>query len=126
MGYDKNSYSHWIRNIDAINQHIVNTWDYHWFLSLSTQNQMCIFPCINLVANIGFGKEATHCTGTVVEKYTLTGKLDFPLRHPQYVLPNYEFEKIYQHIMIPKTSVLKRLIPPQIKRFIKKYLLSNK
>jgi hypothetical protein len=125
MGYDKHSYNHWIGNIDAINRHRVNTWDYHWFLSLSTQNQMCIFPRVNLVANIGFGNDATHCTGTVAEKYTRIEKLNFPLSHPQYVLPNYEFEKMYQNGMIPKITIWKKFIPSQIKQFIKKYLISN-
>jgi hypothetical protein len=123
MGYDKYSYNHWIENINAINQHRVNTWDYHWFLSLSSQNQMCIFPHVNLVSNIGFGEDATHCTGTLSERYVHTGNLDFPLRHPQYVLPNYEFEKMYQHVIIPNVSILKRLVPAKIKRFIKNYLL---
>jgi hypothetical protein len=123
MGYDKYSYNHWVGRINAINQNKVNTWDYHWFLSLSSQNQMCIFPRVNLVSNIGFGKDATHCTGTFIKSYVRTDNLNFPLRHPQYILPNYEFEKMYQHVMIPKNSMLKRFIPAKIKRFIKKYLL---
>ncbi|MDR1895704.1 MAG: hemolysin hemolytic protein [Prevotellaceae bacterium] len=125
MGYDKNSYNHWKRNIDAINHQYVNTWDYHWFLSLSAQNQMCIFPRVNLVSNIGFGEDATHCVNDAPERYTRTGKLDFPLCHPQYILPNYEFEKMYQQVMIPKPSGLKRFIPAKIKHLIK-ILLKNR
>jgi hypothetical protein len=36
------------------------TWDYQWSLQLWHMQAYCITPAVNLVSNIGFGKEAMH------------------------------------------------------------------
>jgi hypothetical protein len=125
MGYSKNSYEEWINNILDIQQGLVNTWDYHWFLSLSAQNQLCIFPRVNLVANIGFGQESTHCKGSVPDIYTVVNEIDFPLCHPKYMLPNYEFENLYQRVKISQKTLIKRIMPNRVKRVMKLILRTN-
>jgi hypothetical protein len=119
MGYNSKSYRHWANNIQAIRQRLVNTWDYHWFLSLSAQNQLCIFPRVNLAANIGFGEESTHCKGSASDRYTVLNEIAFPLSHPTYILPTYEFENMYQKLMIPKQSLIGKIMPKKVKRLIK-------
>ncbi|AGA66977.1 glyocosyltransferase [Brachyspira pilosicoli] len=37
-------------------------WDYQWSFSILANDGLCICPNINLVSNIGFGKDATHCS----------------------------------------------------------------
>jgi hypothetical protein len=39
----------------------IDTWDYQWFYIIILNNGLSICPNKNLVKNIGFGKEATHC-----------------------------------------------------------------
>jgi len=39
-----------------------NAWDYQLMCAIWNQNGLCINPNVNLVANIGFGKGATHTT----------------------------------------------------------------
>jgi hypothetical protein len=119
MGYNRLCYTYWLNVIESIRQHRVNTWDYQWFISLGTQNQLCIFPCVNLVSNIGFGIDATHCFGETPERFLYRDEIKFPLFHPLYILPNYEFEKIFQSVMLPGFSKLKKIIPRNIKKLIK-------
>ena len=39
----------------------VSSWDYPWLYSAWTQNALTILPATNLVSNIGFSSEGTHC-----------------------------------------------------------------
>lgn len=126
MGYDKNkTFASWLRKIENVRTNRVSAWDYQWFLALSSQNQLCIFPAKNLVANIGFGDNATHCKWDapteVVNKYAI----DFPLIHPKYFVPELGYEKNYEMWIVKKKRVLNKIIPlsirKQLKRVIKRF-----
>ena len=109
MGYgSKESKEYWEGAVFSVVTNKVNTWDYQWFITLGSQNQLCIFPNSNLVANIGFGADATHCLGDAPDRYTHMGRLDQPLKHPKYVVPNYDFEKYYESILMP--TLYKKII----------------
>jgi hypothetical protein len=80
----------------------IDTWDYQFQVMCFTQSQYCIMPNVNLVSNIGFGKEATHTTSSPNNPMAnmQTQPMDFPLRHPPFTLHNFEAdaftrEKIY-------------------------------
>jgi|CXWL01.1.fsa_nt_gi hypothetical protein len=122
MGHSRKSIKHWEHNIDCINKRSVSAWDYQWFLSLSAQNQLGIFPSTNLVANIGFGEDATHCSGDAPEKLTQTSPMGFPLRHPQYILPNIDFDTKYEHENVYVGAILNKIVPTPIKSLIKFFL----
>lgn len=122
MGYSKKSILHWQNNIESIKTNSVNAWDYQWFLSLSTQNQLCIFPSTNLVSNIGFGEDATHTFGFAPKKYTKQEEIQFPLNHPKYILPLEEFEKIYESTNVHKPQFWKKYIPKIVKNRIKRIM----
>lgn len=38
----------------------IDTWDYQWLYTIWKRNGVSITPNINLISNIGFGKDATH------------------------------------------------------------------
>ncbi|MBF9020230.1 hypothetical protein HKCCA1058_05905 [Rhodobacterales bacterium HKCCA1058] len=38
----------------------IDTWDYQWAFSRALNGQMCIFPKVSLIQNIGFSDDATH------------------------------------------------------------------
>jgi hypothetical protein len=75
---------------DAIsNRNGVNTWDTQWLLTLRSQNQLSIYPAINLVTNIGLGDPNAVHTAKKNNKYSIPANtISFPLQHPQYVLRN--------------------------------------
>jgi len=122
MGYTYGSILHWKNNIKMVRTGRVNTWDYHWFLSLSSQNQLCIFPAINLVSNVGFGDEATHTFGKAPEKYIFQKELTFPVHHPVYILPSYDFEEQFEKSNIKMPSKIRKVIPVFVKNIAKKIL----
>ena len=126
MGHSSKTVKHWEYNIDCLNKKSVNAWDYQWFLSLSAQNQLGIFPAINLVANIGFGEDATHCIDSAPIKFTETKPMIFPLRHPQYILPNIDFDIHYENENIYVSTILNKIVPNSIKTFIKFFLMRIK
>ena len=46
---------------------------------------------MNLVSNIGFGEDATH-TNDMSETHVMAYSLQFPLRHPQCIMPDIKFD----------------------------------
>jgi hypothetical protein len=74
----------------------INTWDIQYLYMLRVQNQLSIYPAVNLVTNIGLhSPNATHTTSKkAMKSYILSQNIDFPLKHPQYVLPNWRIDGI--------------------------------
>jgi len=120
MGYsNKKTFASWLRKIEDVNTNRVNTWDYQWFLALSSQSQLCIFPAKNLVANIGFGGDATHCVGDASSEYSSMHSIEFPLRHPKYFVPELGYEKNYEMWIVKKKRVITKIIPPSVRKQLK-------
>ncbi len=79
----------------------IDTWDYQFAMNLWVQQKICISPAVNLVENIGFGKNATH-----TERKTLISRLSQKndlkhIIHPKKIELNLnneekEFKKIFQ------------------------------
>jgi len=67
------------------NRNNINTWDTQYWFSLRLQNQLSVYPAVNLVTNIGVGDlNATHTSKKI--KVPIAAEMMFPLNHPQYVL----------------------------------------
>ena len=65
----------------------IDTWDAQWLLSCLVNGMYSVLPNVNLVANIGFGDNATR----TVEKNDPQANLPveemvFPIRHPPYTI----------------------------------------
>ena len=70
-------------------------------MDLFLQNRLNIVPKYNLITNIGVGEETTHGTSDLrllpkevarlfhMKRY----EIEFPLKHPKYMMPDYIFEK---------------------------------
>lgn len=80
---------------DALHRrHGLNPWGVFYYYMLRTQNQLSVYPTVNLVTNIGLGNpEATHTTGKSRKLYVPSEKMAFPLRHPVYVMDNRQINK---------------------------------
>ena len=48
-----------------------NSWAIRFAFSMFKQNKFCIFPKTSKASNIGYGEDATHCTGVNIHKSTL-------------------------------------------------------
>lgn len=85
---DRREVRHWSRLFEMTYQHEIDTWDYQWMFASWMQSGLTVLPERNLVSNIGFGSGATHTTVSTVDANLPALQMDFPLRHPQYVLRN--------------------------------------
>lgn len=67
-------------------------------------HQLVIVPCRNLIKNVGLGENSTHSNGQLecIPKdireslYADSQTMEFPLKHPKYVMENLEYkEKVF-------------------------------
>jgi hypothetical protein len=66
----------------------INTWDTQYWFTLRLQNQLAVYPAVNMVTNIGMGDlNATHTSKKNIKMPSATA-MKFPLKQPQYMLPN--------------------------------------
>jgi hypothetical protein len=73
----------------------VDFWDYQWTFACWAQSGLTIVPETNLVSNIGWGPDATHTLVVGEERdRQATHAMEFPLRHPPYVVRNREADDI--------------------------------
>ena len=108
--FNKNSFLYWHKAFTSVKENRINTWDYQWTYALWKHNGLSIIPSQNLVANIGFDKNATHTTKGS-ETYALLPVYDLnEILHPKskdvnLLLDNYTFSKWFI-----KRSIAKRII----------------
>jgi hypothetical protein len=71
------------------NKNHISAWDVQYLYMLRVQNQLSVYPVVNLVTNLGLNSEfATH-TSKKNDKYLIPfSTVAFPLKHPEYVLRN--------------------------------------
>lgn len=86
------------------------SWDYQWGFSRLLQSGLSIVPSKNLISNIGFGKDATHTKTSHsslanLKQYTI----DFPLKHPKFVIPDRDYDKAFMKKVLNKGSLIKRV-----------------
>lgn len=122
MGLGKKSYNYWITNIKKLEQKTVDAWDWQWFLSLGSQNQLSIVPKFNLVSNIGFGEGATHTNIDPKNEYIIKHEINLPLKHPLYILPDINYEIEFEKKLFKYSSLIKKIIPNKIAKYLKRHL----
>jgi len=64
-----------------------DTWDHQWLYTCLKNNSIMAVPSSNLVANIGFGNDATHTTQVDTRFTPRTSVMQFPLDHPSDFVP---------------------------------------
>lgn len=76
--------------MDAVKYGYLDTWDVQWMYTNFLKDKLSIMPNINLVENIGFTDDATHTKSSIPEyiKYSISGELYFPLKHPANIKVN--------------------------------------
>ena len=78
------------------NRRSINTWDVQYHFLLRLQNQLAIYPAINMIENIGVGdSDATHTSKKT--KVPIAAAMPFPIKHPPYTLRNKNLENKTKH-----------------------------
>jgi hypothetical protein len=114
--------NHLKKNINAVFNKKINTWDYQWVYSILRYNGCSIAPNINLIKNIGF--EGTSGTHTNMEAPSWVKLLSTNyignLKHPTSITVNKDND-YEDYVRTSKTTILDK-INIKIKGFAKKYL----
>ena len=78
----------WAQTFQATHKQEIDTWDYQWVFAQWIQNGLGIIPEVNLISNIGFRADATHTTIENLFSRLETKKINFPLKHPPFIVQN--------------------------------------
>ena len=98
-----------------LKEHNQTIWDYQWLFTVWKLNGVSITPMVNLVSNIGFGKDATH-TLDVAHPFSraTTHKIELPLKHPSSILVDKKMDlhfakNFFGIVKLKKLALLKRI-----------------
>ena len=121
MGYKSKDVKYWKYRIKVVDHNDVSAWDWQWYFTLAAHNLLGIYPKYNLTTNIGFGAGATHTSdGKTPDNYVATKEMEFPLDHPEYVVPYQPYEKGFYNWNNTLYANLMKYLPIKIKIFLKK------
>jgi hypothetical protein len=87
LGHRPTEIGYWRRIFDALHAGKIDTWDYQLNFTMWAHGMLSILPQWNLVTNIGFGADATHTNGASRYADMPTQPMEFPLRHPESIVP---------------------------------------
>ena len=106
---------------------VPDTWDYRWTLVCMASNSLSATPNKNLVANIGFGEDATHTVDSLSEPIKSYGLDDQVIVHPELIIRDSEADKytsFYHYGIKPPTfkekaksfvkKIVTNLLPPNV------------
>jgi hypothetical protein len=83
---------------DKTHRGLIDTWDFQWNFARFIRGGLTVVPSVNLVSNIGFGAGATHThKATHPWANQPTAPMEFPLRHPQAVNADREFDRAFTY-----------------------------
>jgi hypothetical protein len=86
--FDRRSLRAYWRDIfDATAAGVVNTWDYQWVYRNFKDDRLSVVPNINMIENIGFGKEATHTSSHAGRMPAAASGISQEILHPRFILP---------------------------------------
>jgi hypothetical protein len=107
---NKKEVSYWGAIFDKTYKGMIDAWSYQWLFACWLQNGLNIFPRVNLVSNIGFGKTGTH-TKSRNEMANLESKpIIFPLAHPPYALRDVDADKLTEKYQFGSRTFYRKII----------------
>ena len=93
---------------DRLTRGEIRTWDYQVTFSLWANSGLAITPNVNLVSNIGFGKDALHHRGDSPFANLPTLEMPLPLEHPPEVLRSLEADRLQYATLIEPVIRMRR------------------
>lgn len=100
--------NYWRRTFQSIYENPTGiTWDYQWTFACWMQGSLSITPNVNLVSNVGIGADATHFTSSQEFSFINlpTQAMEFPLKHPPYIIRNVEADNFTQKTVYKATKL---------------------
>ena len=78
----------------------VDTWDFQWGFIKFINSMLSIVPNKNLITNVGFGEDSTHTHKELRENILVRNELEFPLKHPKYIVPYYDYDRQFSRLFV--------------------------
>jgi len=105
---------YWQGIFDETHAGSIDTWDYQRLFTMWQHDGLSIFPRNNMVANLGFGADATHTRRPApawLSETTISEPI-FPLVHPTEIetLPGFDFHFGRKIFGISRAGVTRRLV----------------
>lgn len=98
-------YRYWAGVLDRQHAGEIDTWDFPWAYACWINSGLTILPESNLIANLGFGPDATHTTDTASRLSNLETYPIGQLNHPPRVLRNEVADQFtWDHILRPPSQ----------------------
>lgn len=127
-----NGIHNFVKNVEKVRKqnlesNKVNSWENAVGAGMFLSSSMIITPQKNLVSNIGLTNESTHAVNSIKKLSKSTQQLffkkvfeiEFPLKHPKYVVRNIEYEELHRKIVGANNFVLLiRRVESIMRRFI--------
>jgi hypothetical protein len=76
----------WANNFQSVYTGRIDTWDHQWTYACWRLNGLTALPSVNLISNIGFGRDATHTFRKGLFSDMPAEAMVFPLQHPESVV----------------------------------------
>lgn len=112
----------WLYSFYSVNENKVNTWDFQWYYCVWTNGGLSILPKVNLVSNIGFGKNSTHTDNAEhqLANRTTEDYDSFDFKDPDFIRVIAEYDRLNEKVLFRQSiySKLKNMIVFQVKNFI--------
>ena len=102
--------AYWTQIFDETYGERNTSWAYRWTFACWSHGGLTALPTVNLVSNIGFGRQSTHTffRGRVAEMPTQS--LAFPLRHPPVIERNESADEATEKVLFSRARpVVRRL-----------------
>ena len=123
MSLLKETSKYWMNAVMSIKERNVSAWDWQWYFSVAAEDQLVIYPQVNLVSNIGFGADATHTTGRPEMRVSTRFSMKFPLNHPADVVASDDWDRTFEEQKLQiRFWIVKKYMPIRLKRFIRRKL----
>jgi hypothetical protein len=106
---DQKAATSWEQIFQSVYDGKIDTWDYQWLFACWLQSGLAILPNSNLISNIGFGIDATHTTGGSEFANMPVEAMEFPLKHPRFILRNTQADQLSQIRQFNSPSLMKRV-----------------
>jgi len=102
--------AYWRHIFDLTYRGKIDTWDYQWLYSCWTQEGLTVLPDVNLVSNIGFGKNATHTHQAGHMHANRPTKSIGPLVHPAMIVRHKVADRhtLVHHFLRNRVGVFRR------------------
>lgn len=106
---------YWKEIFDLVYKERIDSWAYVWTYSCWLQSGLTILPNVNLVKNIGIGKNSTHTKFKDTEAGIGSSSLKFPLKHPPFVIRDAKADRITDRNRFLKPRVIVGMLYRKLK-----------